>query len=416
MTACYVFQDEYPWDVRAEKILTSLASHGIAAHVVARNRLGGRTHEELSPGIQVHRLPALRNQWARDLVNFPAFFSPFWIATILRVVRRTKAKVIIVRDLPLSPAALLVGWITGLPVLMDMAENYPAMIQDTWTHRGRSGLDVILRNPSALKRLERFVLSRLDGVLVVSGHSGSRVHALGVPENRIWVVSNTPRTGGASGADGSDHSSNGERGELRLLYVGGMEESRGLEIVIRAMQIVARTLSARFVIVGRGTTEPALRRLASQLGVADRIDFAGWVAPEEVPRIIGSADICLVPHYVTEHTHTTVPNKIFDYMLQRRPVVVTDALALREIVESAGCGEVYQDTDPASLAAAILRLADPGVRTGMGAAGRQAVLERYNWARDENVLIGAMREFRVLQDEGGSHADASAADPCVSRL
>jgi glycosyltransferase involved in cell wall biosynthesis len=382
MRVCYVFQDQYPWDVRAEKILTSLAAHGIDAHVIARNRQRQPLYEQLHPRVHVHRLPRPRHAFVRDLVNFPAFFSPVWLIRILQVTRQVDAALIIVRDLPLAPAALMIGRMTGRPVVMDMAENYPAMLQDTWTHRGPGPVDFLIRNPRVLKWLEGVVVRRLDGILVVSRLSGDRVAALGVAPDRIHVVSNTPRIGTASVTPRGDAS------EFRLLYVGGMEESRGLEIVVRALALIAERIpGARFVIAGRGSTEAALQQLAESLGVGNRVEFTGWISPDQVPALIGSADVCIVPHFVTQHTQTTVPNKIFDYMWQERPVIVTDALALRDIVESSGCGLVYHDTDPASLAGAIVRLSDPALRRELGAAGRRAVLDRYNWAVDERILL-----------------------------
>jgi glycosyltransferase involved in cell wall biosynthesis len=389
MNVCYVFQEEYPWDVRAEKILASLAERGIDSHLISRNRKGLPRHEQLQPGVQVHRLPGPRSAFIRDCLNFPAFFSPVWLWCIHRLVRDVQAALIIVRDLPLAPAAIAIGRLTGTPVMMDMAENYPAMIQDTWTYRGPGVVDFVVRNPRMLKWLERRTLPHLDGVLVVSRLSAERLVALGVAPHKIFLVSNTPRLDAAGAA--APVNEHAHPGRLRLLYVGGLEESRGLEIVVRALALVAGELpGARFVIAGRGEGESAIRRLAASLGIDRRVEFTGWVSPGDVPALIRSADVCIVPHYVTEHTETTVPNKIFDYMWQERPVIATDAKALREIVTSGACGVVYRDTDPASLADALRGMMDPAVRRDLGVAGRRAVLAEYNWAKDEARLMDAV--------------------------
>lgn len=394
MSVCYVFQDEYPWDVRVEKIVVSLASHGIPTYVIARNRRGESRHERLQADITVHRLPAIGHPLLlRDLLNFPAFFSPVWLSQIRSVVRRTGAKLLIVRDLPLAPAALVVGRGAGIPVVLDMAENYPAMLEDTQRYRGRGLFDLVLRNPDAWRLIERFILPSWDAILVVSEHSADRLVALGAPREKIWVVGNTPRVDIAALADGWRQD-----GTFRLTYVGGMEESRGLDVAVRAMvDVVKQIPEAQFIIVGRGTAEAGLKSLARDLHLADHIVFTGWVSPKQIPSIIGMADVCIVPHYVTEHTTTTIPNKIFDYMLQGKPVIVTDALAIRTIVESTGCGLIYHDTDPAALAAAVIALRADATRRQMGAAGRQAVLSRYNWTCDEKILLDVMRHFRIVE-------------------
>jgi glycosyltransferase involved in cell wall biosynthesis len=127
------------------------------------------------------------------------------------------------------------------------------------------------------------------------------------------------------------------------------------------------------------------------------------VEPRFVPGIIGVADACIVPHYVTEHTDTTVPNKVFDYMLQRKPVLVTQSRSLRQIVEPARCGIVYQDTDPDALAAAIHALGDRALRASMGSAGYTAVQTTYNWDRDKAALLNAVRLFATTRRSAARH-------------
>jgi glycosyltransferase involved in cell wall biosynthesis len=406
LSVCYLFQDEFPWDVRAEKILRSLAANDIQAHVIARNRGRAPRHECLAPNLYAHRLPAIGGSRMTALVNFPAFFSPFWLHASSSAVRSTAANLLLVRDLPLTPTALVVARRHHIPVVMDMAENYPAMMQDTWTFRGATLLDRVIRNPRFLRRLEQAVIPRLDGVIVMSELSRRRVERLGAKPESIWVVSNTPpleRVGEADvSPEASADSPNPGDGGLELLYVGGLEESRGLDVVVRALPAILRVApAARFHIAGRGSAESSLQVLAESLGVQDSVIFEGWVAPERIPWLIRSADVCLVPHRVTEHIQTTVPNKIFDYMAQSRPVIVTDAVALREIVESAECGEIVPDGDSSAMATAALRLLDPRVRAKIGAAGRRAVFQRYNWSYDENVLLTLVRQMARPQSPGG---------------
>jgi glycosyltransferase involved in cell wall biosynthesis len=133
--------------------------------------------------------------------------------------------------------------------------------------------------------------------------------------------------------------------------------------------------------------------LARDLGVEDNLLLTGWLDQRDVPSLIAAADVGLIPHLVSEHTDTTVPNKIFDYMAQGRPVVVTQCRTLREIVESCQCGVVYADRDPEALASAVRTLADPATRERLGRAGRRAIQERYRWDKDAAVLLTALDAF-----------------------
>lgn len=392
---CYVFQDEYPWDVRVEKFVSALADRGHHTVIVSRNRRGLARRESLRPGVEVQRLPAGITPIDRSLMNFPAFFSPWWVHAIANTVRREACDVILVRDLPLAAAGVLAGRMTGRPVLMDMAENYPAMIQATWDLHGPKPWDYLVRNPSLLRRLERRVLPALDGVFVVSEPSRERVAEMTAHRVPVWVVENTPRLDVVSQSVPSQLADRiaAHRG-LRLLYVGNMDAKRGLDIVVRALPSL-KTVDPHVlvVIVGKGVMEARLRGLASELQVEQNLLLAGWVDQKEVPSIISASDIGLIPHLLNEHTDTTIPNKIYDYMAQARPVVVTQCRTLKQIVESCDCGRVYTDRDPEAFARAVATLTDESTRRALGAAGRRAVEQRYRWDRDAETLLAALNSL-----------------------
>lgn len=390
-----MFQDDYPWDVRVEKIMLSLTARGNLGHIICRNRIGGIHFEKLGSNLFVHRLRHHPNRKINEIINMPAFFSPYWLTKIWSVAKENHCKLLIVRDLPLTPTAVAVGRTLSIPIMMDMAENYPAMLRDTWRYRGPRPMDYLIRNPAVLKLVEKTILPRLDGVIVVSERSRDRVIRVGVEPARTWVVSNTPRLdsrypGGLPAVEKGIRSLS----EFIVLYVGGLEESRGLEIVVRALpRIMKRIPEVVFVVVGEGSSKAKLKTLAETLGIGKRVIFYGWLDPRSVPSAIRAADVCIIPHYVTEHTDSTVPNKIFDYMLQRKPVVCTNCSSLREIVESCGCGRIYGGSDVNDLANVVVGLNDRDSREMLGMAGYSAVVRKYNWKVDEQSLFRAVKSL-----------------------
>lgn len=396
MSICYIYQDQYPWDIRVEKIVSSLASNGYEMHIISMNRTGLPVEEKIGENIFVKRLPKGLGNFSRRLINFPAFFSPFWIATIFITVKKHRLKLIIVRDLPLAPAAFFVGKLLQIPVMMDMAENYPAMIQSTWRYRGPRFFDYFIRNPFLLKKMENWLLPRLDAFLVVSHASGERVKTITkVNEKPVWVVSNTPCL--ESSARLLPHplvEQMRKHHGLILLYTGMVEAHRGLDTVIKAIPLVLKErINLLVVIVGRGSSESKLKSLAAELNVEQHVIFAGWVDSSFIPSIVGASDICIVPHYVTEHTDTTIPNKIFDYMAQTKPVIVTNSKTLKHIVESTNCGRIYKDDSPANLAKVIIELKCDSLRKKLGQEGYRAVQEKFNWEKDKKVLVNAVKLF-----------------------
>ncbi len=391
---CLLFQDQYPWDVRVEKFARSFSSGGYPTTIVSRNRDGLATRETLSANLRIHRLPGGTSQFLRYFLNFPAFFSPVWIRATSVAVREANAKLIVVRDLPLAPTAWLVGRRLGVPVLMDMAEDYPAMIEDTWRYRGPHALDWILRNPILLRILERWVVKHVDGVLVVSDASADRVRPMvNSARTPVWVIRNTPVLNSVRSGESSTRAPSiwAEHAGLRLLYTGGLEPSRGLATVIRSLpQLVREGHDPVVVIAGRGEGAAQLEALSAELGVSSRVRLVGWVEHAALPALIDAADVCLVPHLVTPHIETTLPNKIYDYMARGKPVVVTQSRALAGLVDRYRCGLVYTDSDPQSLVVAVRELASPQRRAILGEAGAQAVKAELRWDQDERRLIDAV--------------------------
>ena len=123
MTICKVWDADYPWDVRVEKVSRSLGrEHEV--HLVSRNLKRQATYE-LRDGLHIHRLPLM--SWAPDrlhaVLGFPAFFNPLWIRAIWRTARRSGAQVLLVRDLPLALSSVLVGRALGVPVVGSVASR-----------------------------------------------------------------------------------------------------------------------------------------------------------------------------------------------------------------------------------------------------------------------------------------------------
>src|SRR5207237_47666 len=80
----------------------------------------------------------------------------------------------------------------GIPVVLDMAENYPAMLRSRRSTGRVKPWDIVMRNPGLAHLIERWVVERVDAILVVVEESRDRLTALGVPGDRITLIYNTP--------------------------------------------------------------------------------------------------------------------------------------------------------------------------------------------------------------------------------
>jgi glycosyltransferase involved in cell wall biosynthesis len=215
---------------------------------------------------------------------------------------------------------------------------------------------------------------------------------MGVPEQNISCVRNTPEL-----QRYSPHRTNGENGGIgttrgeTLLYVGKVDRHRGVETAIRAMpRIVERFPRATLRIIGSGTEQRRLADITRELGMEAFVIFEGWLDFEHVPTRIGESTICLIPHLQSEHTDTTVPNKIFDYMAAGKPVVASDCAPLKRIVRETRCGLTFKSGSSDDLSEKILQLLENAGARAYGLRGQRAVLEKYHWEKDCAVLLDAI--------------------------
>ena len=387
----YLWDADYPWDVRTEKICRALTSAGHEVHIVARNS-GWKVLEEGRPEATVHRMAPWRYMGPRldRLLGFPAFFNPRWLNLLSSTVRRIRAELIIARDLPLCPTAIWTGRRMGIPVLFDMAENYPALLQDTWDTDRQHMFDYLVRNPALAKQVERYCLSRVSRVLAVVEESRNRLIAMGVPIERIDIVSNTPSLHRLSQTIPCGIMRRGA--PLEIVYLGVMELARGVGLLVEAAaRLKALRHPVHFRLIGGGRDLDLFRQLARRLGVLDReVEFTGFVPRTQALDVVARADIGAIPHLANDLANTTIPNKLFDYMAAALPVLTSDAIPCARIVKEAGCGQVFHSGSIDACVAGILVLSDVAVRSRCGAAGRRAIRERYNWEGDTEVLLRAV--------------------------
>lgn len=390
MRICKVYDGDYPWDIRVEKITTALIEFGHEVHLVCRN-LQKRPLYEIRDKVHIHRLPYVNNGVVNYLLSLPVFCNPLWISLILRVVRNHSVHAIIVRDLPLALAAITVGRLRSIPVVFDMAEDYPAMIAHVWRfERFKNPAKLVLRNPLLARIIERVCVRKSDIIVTVVEESKERlIEQYGYPKSKIHIVCNTPmlsdlrleNQGKRSTYDGS---------AIKLIYIGGLQPVRSLDVILRGIALCRGSVECTLTVLGCGGNEASLKRLARHLNIEEKIHFMGWVDKDGISGFLAECDVGLVPHAATAHTNTTVPNKLFDYMAFARPVLASNTKPVERIIRASCCGLVYRHDDPEDFVKKLMQLVEPNARALLGANGRKAVEERYNWSVDSRCLMQAV--------------------------
>lgn len=377
-----VLESDYPQDLRITKEARALLDGGHEVHLLCLE-FGDRPLRDEADGIQLHRVRLSRGAYNKlhpTVVRWP-LYRAMWRRWTERFVREIEPAVLHVHDLPLASSVIAIGSSVGLPVVLDVHENFPAAIEGWRMDRGLVG-GYFYDLPS-WRGAEARALQGADHVIVVVEEAVTRLCEHGADPDRMTVVGNTERL---SYADGVTPSSLGPDGPLRILYIGGFGPHRGLDVAIRGMAELPDDVSAHLRIVGAGKIRGELEALVDVLDLGHCVEIRGLVPGPEVPYEIARCQVGIVPHRRSEHTETTIPHKLFQYMLLGRPVIVSDCAPLDRVVSGCDAGEVFPADAPAGFAAAVARLANPDRRMVAGENGRAATKHDLAWERDAERL------------------------------
>lgn len=407
----FVHFGTYP-DIRVVKMTDMLAQAGYEVIVLARNIKGatepgvshpyahvvGEKSQEWRGRLQVRRLLEDTPERWRAPLALPYYVNPVWRRAIRDLVVKDGCRLLIVRDMPLVLAATAVGKRYGVPVIFDMAENYPAVmaVWRRWEGRKRALVNLFARNIALARIVERASARAADSVLVVVPEHVERVSRLRGTASGIFVVENTPVL-----EELDDLYCRYQRmlewqpfeGTLEVVYGGNVHFYRGIDTLIGAAAVLKARQEAnvRFTVVGTGKVAERLKDLAGQAGVEDMVHFMGW--QPDLMAFVYRAHAGYDGSHASEHTHNTMPNKVYDYMAFRKPVLVSDCRPMKRLVEETGCGLVFRAQDAEDLAEKVLMLRDPALRAEMGARGRKAAEERYNWSVDGERFLEVVRSL-----------------------
>jgi glycosyltransferase involved in cell wall biosynthesis len=174
-----------------------------------------------------------------------------------------------------------------------------------------------------------------------------------------------------------------------VLYLGRISWKKGLDRLIKALPLVP---GATLLVAGNDEDGYAedLRALAGEMGVIDRLVFAGVVHGSAKLELFRRAALLVLPSY-----SENFGNVVLEAMAERCAVLVTREVGLASVVADAAAGLVV-DGEPVDIAGGISRLlADAALRSAMGRAGQARVAAEYTW---DMVARRMLEHYRVIAD------------------
>ena len=291
---------------------------------------------------------------------------PFTLVRLLRLVRRENVRAINVHYPSLSTATVLLGRLFA-------RQKFRVILT---IH----GLDLppIASSDGVQRWLWRTVLAHVDAVVAVSGALACQLLAA-YPTlcAKVRVIHNGVECGACEIAARASALLPGLECRRYIISIGTFEEKKGHDVLVKSFRQVAATLAdVDLVLVGAtGPTLPAIRRLAAEEALRDRVHIYPDVSHAETLAAIAGAALFVLPSRLEPFGIV-----ILEAAALHTPVIASDVGGIPEIIEDGRTGLLVPPDAPAALADAIRRLLnDPQTSTSYADRLKRVVATDFTW-------------------------------------
>lgn len=252
--------------------------------------------------------------------------------------------IIHVHDLPMLKAGVKLKRELNVPLIYDMHEFYPEQPRLSKKQR------------QLLQTMERKYIKHTSSVITVNYMLGNIIKdAYNLKE--IYTIQNSVSNINIDVNKKFDRFREDYphlKDKFLLLYQGWIASERNLETAIQAMSLINNNQWV-LLIMGYGDYQVELEKLASEQGVLSKIQFVPSKSQDVLLEYTNSADLGLVPYPTNKdiNTHYVSPNKLYEFIASRLPIICNNLPFVKSIVETNGFGIAFDMDTPESFAEAL---------------------------------------------------------------
>ena len=263
----------------------------------------------------------------------------------------------------------LAARITRRKIVLDCPDLWASLVGETLgVEESRFGL-------RAVQFAERYLISVADQVVVASTPIEEFAQRAGA--KHVTLVPN-----------GVDESSfrNGHFPKLesnpRVMYVGRFERWAGIDTMIDSAPIVLKSFPrVEFLVVGDGSLRKELLAAIYDKGLASKVRMFGPIAHSDVPKLISTADVGVIPFKGRVAGDAALPVKLFEFMAVGVPIVASDTTGIRDVITNGLNGLLAKPGSEEELANGIIRLiANRRLAEEISQRALRDIHSKYSWS------------------------------------
>lgn len=249
-----------------------------------------------------------------------------------------------------QPLAIVLSILQHKPIVLDAyVSTYDTLCEDRRRFRPRSPMGRLAR---WLDRRSCQVATRV--ITDTQAHTHYFRETFGVLESKLTAV-----------YVGCDEALFYPRDEMpadqqhfEVFYYGSFLPLHGTEVIVQAAALLRDRPEIYFTLGGDGLRRAAVQRMIADLSLTN-VGLVGWIPLEQLPKYIARASVCLGGHFSTvPKAARVISTKTFQFVAMRKPTIVADNPATRELFTPGEHVYAVPMGDPAALAEAIETLAD----------------------------------------------------------
>ncbi len=366
MKVCILTSVHSPFDARIfHKQAKSLVKAGYDVTLIAQH-----DKSEVVNGVKIVALPKPKNRFRRMLGTWRVF----------KQALKQEADVYHFHDPELIPVALLLKTV-GKKAIYDVHEDYgKAILSKYYLPRHTRKSIAWLSN-----LVEKFAVSFFDAIVVATDDILKSFSS----HKRVVAVHNFPILPRFTNRDSGVQADKG----FNVIYAGGLTEERGISEIVQAMEYLDSSRNVKLVLYGKFQPESYQDKVKG-LGGFERVEYLGWIQPEELWLKMIQATVGIVCLHPVERYTVGMPVKLFEYMAAGLPVIASNFPLWKEIVEGDNCGLTVNPLDSREIAGAVEYLIDhPDEAKKMGENGKKAATEKYNWGTESKKLLAIYEDL-----------------------
>ncbi len=277
---------------------------------------------------EVYYFPAVRFR------SYEGYYVPILPSNKMEILREIDPDVIHIHGVAtMALRGLICGHELGIPTVM----TFHTMVDDAAKY-----YSPIKIPPETMEKLIwiylRQILKRMDVVVTPTACIGEELRSRGaICRNLVTIPTGTNTAEFHPGIASDDiRRRHGLEGKRVAIHVGRISYEKELDMVVRAMQRIDATL----LVAGKGPAKADIEKLVEDLGLQDKVVFAGFVPDSELPAYYNAADIA-----VSASKFETQGLSILEAMASGKPVACRNGRAFAEIVHDRVNGYLFDDVD-----------------------------------------------------------------------